>query len=477
MKRTFVTCSVEEIESLTKKKYAASTMRNIQTYENLLTAFLATKNVTVIPSDPSSLNDLLCEFWPSIRTSKNEEYSANSLCTMRHLLRTLILKKTDVDILLHPSLKPQYAVFDNVLKKLKDIGKGTIKHYPEIPSDDMKKIISTLDSSNPTELQYLAWWYVQLFFCRRGRENTQEMKKSDLVFEEVEGSLTIRLGRILSTKNHKEVNEDADSGGLICEMKGHSKCPVQTLKFYISKLNAGIEWLWQKPTAKLVSPKDSCWYERSKVGCNKLSEMMKNISLKCSLSKSFTNHCIRVSTCTLLGELGFTDIDIQAVSKHKSVDSLAVYKRTKMARKMDMATKMSHFLGLCTIPTSTSPAASASSNLQETAHSTIPSTEQEPPTGPTEASPRTDADELGSIFPEHLLDFVTNDALLEPDFPVLTQYHELEMPVLTPNVEFLNVPGAVHQSVSRVVEAKRPRVVEDKRQIIIQNCTGCTINL
>ncbi len=325
-------------------------MTNMKSAEKLFLAFLLTKNLDNIPTCPFALNDVLCGYWPSLRTVKNEDYSANSLSTIRQLLRPLILKKTDVDILVHPSLKPQRDVFDNFLKVLKNKGKGTVKHFAEIPEDDMKKVVSSLDITNPTQLQHLAWWYLQLFFCRRGRENTHDMLKSDLVFEAIEGKMTIRLGRIVGTKNHKEISEDANSGGTICEIKGNPKCPVSVLQLYLSKLHPDIEWLWQRPSTRLVSQNDPIWYEKSKVGANKLGEMMKNISAKCALSKSFTNHSVRVSACTRLGELGFSDLDIQAVSKHKSVDSLGLYKRTKMARKVDMATHLANSIGLSAVP-------------------------------------------------------------------------------------------------------------------------------
>ena len=231
--------------------------KNIQSYESLLLAFLATKKVKDIPSDPSSLNDLFCAFWPSIRTTKDEEYSANSISNIRQLLRTVILKKTDLDIFHHPLLKSHNAVFENVLKKLKDIGKGTIKLFAEIPLD------------------------------------------------------------IWHEENHR-----------------HSR------------------------------------FFQSSVG---------------------------------------------------------------------------------------------------------PSTSLEPSPG-MPPLPRTNLEMLESIFPEHLMDFMTN----EEDFPILTQYSELEMPVLTPIVDYFPnpvLPSASNTMLPQIPGAMVPHLVKNKRQIVIQNCTNCTINL
>ncbi len=55
-----------------------------------------------------------------------------------------------------------------------------------------------------------------------------------------------------------------------------------------------------------------------------------------------------MSCCTLLGELDFCDTDVRAVSQHKSVESLSLYKRVKVDRMMDMALSMAGAIGLST---------------------------------------------------------------------------------------------------------------------------------
>lgn len=344
-KRSFASCSMQEIESLQHRKYAQKTEKSLKHVGNIFLTFISGKGHSVVPPCVSSLNSLLCEYWPSLRTLKEEEYSASSLLTHRQLLRTYIVQQINVDIISDIRLKQHNNVFENYLKGLKERGKGTVCHYPEIPLEDMQKIISTLTTSNPVELQLLSWWYIQFFFCKRGLENTVDMKKKDICFEVFQNKEVARLGCVKKTKNHQETDEDALSGGRICEIPGHIKCPVKVLKLYISKLHQGNEWLWQKPST-LYLPDGTCWYANLKVGHNAIAQMMKNISKFCSLSKLFTNHSVRVSTCTLLGELGFSDLDVQAVSKHKSVDSLGQYRKTKDSRKIEMATLMANSIGV-----------------------------------------------------------------------------------------------------------------------------------
>jgi hypothetical protein len=270
---------------------------------------------------------------------------------MRQHIRNYLVKEVNLDIVYDVRLKKQRDVFANYLRQLKANGKGAVRHFQDISKEDMTKVVEVLDQDNPQQLQMLAWWYVQLFFCKRGIENTAEMQKCDINFDSVGGRTIAKLGRNWASKNHQEVDEDMESGGLISEIKDHPKCPIHILRKYISKLNPTNEALWQRPKENFKTEDDS-WYINARLGHNSIANMMKKISAQCSLSKIYTNHSVRVSSCTLLGAHGFTDIDITAVSKHKSLDSLAIYKRTKAERKIEMATALSRSMGLNPLSTS-----------------------------------------------------------------------------------------------------------------------------
>ena len=55
--------------------------------------------------------------------------------------------------------------------------------------------------------------------------------------------------------------------------------------------------------------------------------MMRRISQKASLSRMYTNHCVRATCITRLAECGVRDSMIMATSRHKSVQSLQSYQR------------------------------------------------------------------------------------------------------------------------------------------------------
>jgi len=245
-----------------------------------------------------------------------------------------------IDILNDPVFETSNTIFANYTKSLKDKGKGSVTHYPVISPNDLKKVPHTLDKNNPQELQLLTWFYIMFYFCRRGRENLCNMKKEDLIFYETDGKTVIAL-KNESTKNHSEIDEDSENGGRIVETK-EADCPVKLIRLYLSKLNARNDNLWQKPKPSTESEE---WYYNVNVGINTLGKFMKTISQKCKFDKSYTNHSLRVSACTILGGK-FGDIDVQSVSKHKSLNSLSLYKRTDDQKRLLMATELSKNLNL-----------------------------------------------------------------------------------------------------------------------------------
>jgi hypothetical protein len=81
---------------------------------------------------------------------------------------------------------------------------------------------------------------------------------------------------------------------------------------------------------------------RKKAGKNTIKKHMNQISHMCQLSQIYSNHCIRATSCTLLGKL-HSDIDIQSISGHKSLSGLSHYKRIDDNTKATMSKTLSKF--------------------------------------------------------------------------------------------------------------------------------------
>ena len=113
--------------------------------------------------------------------------------------------------------------------------------------------------------------------------------------------------------------------------------PVATFELYISKLNPLRADLFQRPK-KSIKYESSEWYDNQVIGRDPLNNMMKELSIEAELSKHYTNHSIRVTCLTKLDEAGFEIRHIQAVSGHKSEESIKSYsKKCPDNKKKQMA--------------------------------------------------------------------------------------------------------------------------------------------
>ena len=63
---------------------------------------------------------------------------------------------------------------------------GTVVHKPPITREQLEKLfesgqLGNSDSKNPRQLMQTAWFYVMLYFGKRGRENISKLSKKMLV--------------------------------------------------------------------------------------------------------------------------------------------------------------------------------------------------------------------------------------------------------------------------------------------------------
>lgn len=289
----------------------------------------------------SEINASLKQFWPSIRKKDESVIKKGSLRVYRHSLNRYLKEEfgaENIDIISDPDFQGSNAVFTNYSKELKIVGKGHVTHYDYIEETDLKKI-DNLDTDSPVQLQWKIWFLMQLHFCRRGQENLSSMKITDFALcINSNGQRYVMKVMDEVTKNHRDDEEHTINGRMYGT--GTSSCPVMLFEKYVSKLNKKCEYLWQKPKNSYVESSNE-WYCNNKVGKNTISKFMKEISNACLLSKMYTNHCVRVSTCTILGNSGFSDTQIKNVSGHKSISALGIYHRPLEKSKQEMSNALS----------------------------------------------------------------------------------------------------------------------------------------
>lgn len=342
MKRNFIEVHQSEIESKRQHAFSKKTDSNTDFWIKALQEFWRFKgyNTGILEEDKATINANIENFYLSVRTKKGEKYKTNSYHSMRNAIARFFKKESNWDIINDPEFINSNRVFSNTLKDVKAEGKGATEHHAVISKNDIHNIKSGLSIDDPQELQWLVFFYLQLYFCRRGIENVDTQKKDTYVIKEINGMDTVVLNRDELTKNRRENVTEKIDGGMIMST-GDEKCPLKCFKKYISKLDGESDYLWQRALPK----NGNKWYSKSKCGHNTIQVFMKNISNRCGLTTKYTNHCIRSTSITLLG-CSHSDIDITSVSGHRSISGLQPYKRTPINKKIEMTNTINDSLGM-----------------------------------------------------------------------------------------------------------------------------------
>ena len=190
--------------------------------------------------------------------------------------------------------------------------------------------------NGPEALQRKVQFDLRFYFCRRGMENMDKMKKNDFQVRyntKKEEWYVIKVKDEL-TKNHCELENIVS--GIMPENKTDRLCPVKSFQKYLDHLNPNCDFLWQYALEKINPEKPNVWYSRRNIRKNTLGIFMSEVSKQCKLSTIYTNHSIRVIGCTVLTRCNLSSSEIMSVSGHKSVQSLAIYQKTRDHQKHEM---------------------------------------------------------------------------------------------------------------------------------------------
>ena len=243
---------------------------------------------------------------------------------------------------------------DSHLKKLAKTGVlSSTKHKKALEREDVEQLFTAkqLGNDTPESLVQTAWFYVMLYFGKRGRENQRNMVKEDIVFGKTANGLEYISLRERATKNHPgglRDNED-NSQAIMCEWPDNpERCPVRCIKKYLQKRNPNCPALWQKPrnysTGKF-NESDAVWYCNVPLGKNTLHSLFGRMSKKAGLSTHFTSHCIRATSVTILKAAGLENSRVRSVTGHKSDASIESYhERPTIQQQVQSSAVVSNFV-------------------------------------------------------------------------------------------------------------------------------------
>lgn len=276
---------------------------------------------------PSELSDMLRQFYGEIRKQDGSEYSKNALSGLRSAIHRHLTSAPwhrTVNIMHDITFKKANNVLLGILKIQKRAGKDKTRSFEPISSEDMKKLMGSevFGVDEPQKLQDLVWFSLQFYLCRRGCEGTQQLQKDSFNFMPGQPEY-VSLKFNEASKNHPGGFQNTNDPQRRLHATGGPLCPVAALKLYISKLNPHCNSLFQRVDAN--GGITGCWYLPAALGIKKLQKMMSRLSEAASLSRKYTNHCLRAACIKTLMDSGYDPITVTRLSGHRNVASVMSY--------------------------------------------------------------------------------------------------------------------------------------------------------
>ena len=331
----FATLTKEDLNLLLDDKDAKSTKRATKSALKVFHQYLKEKKAGE-PQTKETLANVLKLFYAEARKTDGTSYSKSTLNSPRFGLNRHFKATRGFDIINDSEFTVANKVFGAKCVDLKRQGLAKVEHKPPI-CEDLKKLYESgvFCLNDPEKLQNKVFFEVMLYFCRRGRQNLRQLKKTDFSFNtDGTGARYVCKTTDELTKNRREDDEGFD-GGVMYEKPGPN-CPVASFELYLSHLNPLNGFLFQRPKRN-VSISENVWYDNMVIGERTLGEKMKNISREGNLSKCYTNHSIRATAVTILDKSGFEARHIMAVSGHKNEASIRSYSKTDICTKKKMS--------------------------------------------------------------------------------------------------------------------------------------------
>ncbi|XP_062595701.1 uncharacterized protein LOC134257069 [Saccostrea cucullata] len=324
--------SEEQLQSIINNKVCLNTKAVVKTATKILKTYLNERDLgdidDLVNVSSEQLNLCLRKFYAELRKVDGTKYARKSMVTIRNGLQQHFIKTRSEDIISEDRFNTSSALFKAVLVQLKKAGVGETKSKEPIVIEDMEKLYESAAFSVDTSegLQNKTLFEYLYYFCNRGRENLREVQKSDFCIA-VDPSKREYVSVInKQTKNHRgyDIHNKDHKQSRMYDRPGDSRCPVASFKKYLSKLHSSNPNFWQRPKRKYSDDEDT-WYENSALGKNTLYSIMSRVSEDYTLSKRYTNYCVRATSITVLDHKGVEARHIIGVSGHKSETYIKLY--------------------------------------------------------------------------------------------------------------------------------------------------------
>ena len=214
-KSRFATLSEEDLNLFLDDKDAKSIKRATKSALKVFHQYLKGKKADE-PQTKDTLANMLKQFYAEARKADG------TLSSLRFGLNRHFRATRGFDIINDSEFTDANKVFGAKYVDLKRQGLVKVEHKP--PICELKKTLKNCTKAlplvlkDPEKLQNRVFCEVMLYFCRRGRQNLREFKKTDFSFNtDSNGARYVCKSMDELTKNRREDDEGFD-GGLMYEL-------------------------------------------------------------------------------------------------------------------------------------------------------------------------------------------------------------------------------------------------------------------
>lgn len=189
---------------------------------------------------------------------------------------------------------------DFVCSTLHSQGLGSsVNSAAAVSVEDEEQLLDkeVLSSDNPTNLQYIVFFYVGIHCCLRGSQEQRSLQINQFTrhpanVNEYDES-TYYLYTEFISKNNQHRFKDIQSKNKSVQVYatvGSRKCFVRLLDFYFDELPPDPKAFYLRPLAKIPDDSSKPCFSNVPVGINTLRNIMKKVSEKGELAGKCTNN-------------------------------------------------------------------------------------------------------------------------------------------------------------------------------------------
>ena len=296
--------------------------------------FLQSKCIQCQLEDVSEdeLNEYLRWFYHDLRTTDGSYYSPSSLKCIRAAIHRYMTQTLNRNINIIDNDK--FASSNRMLTTMSGFwlsDGGEKKKFMAIEENDLELIFVSYDRKTEEVLQNEVIFSILHFLGPRGREELRRIKRSDVEFvHDSNGEKYIHL-KSKGDKNSKPNNLRKNFKPSLIEKEYDSqrmnriydKKAVGCLEQYLHLINR------DAPSSGFLFPRlligKLAFSDKQVRGENFLDNFLKNLSLKLTLSKVYTNHSIRCTTITRAKDKGLSNADVCLITGHKNEATVSKY--------------------------------------------------------------------------------------------------------------------------------------------------------